>query len=279
MLTARMKQRVQRGIFHLVMAFGALVVIFPIIYMFSASLMTRKDIFATPIHIIPPEVRLLNYVDIFTEFNIQMYFFNSVFVTGTVILLNVLFCTMVGYSLSKFHYPGRQVIFYFILATTMVPLTVIVIPLYILVRGLGWTDTYLGLIIPPAMTPFGVFLMRQFTLGIPTDYLEAARIDGCSEPGIFFRIVFPNLKAAYSALAIITFVTNWNSFLWPLIAISTEKYKTLPLGLAKFLSQYQNEWNLLMSASVVAVLPLVVAFLILQKRFIEGMSGLSGLKS
>lgn len=271
--------KVQRGVFHLLMIMGAVIIVFPIIYMFSASLMTRKDIFATPINIIPPEIRWLNYVDIFTEFNIQMYFFNSVFVTGTVILLNVLFCTMVGYSLSKFNYPGRQVIFYFILATTMVPLTVIVIPLYILVRGLGWTDSYLGLIIPPAMTPFGVFLMRQFTLGIPTDYLEAARIDGCSEPGIFFRIVFPNLKAAYSALAIITFVTNWNSFLWPLIAVSTEKYKTLPLGLAKFLSQYENEWNLLMSASVVAVLPLVIAFVILQKRFIEGMSGLSGLKS
>lgn len=253
--------------------------VFPIAYMFSASLMSKQDIFSTPIRLVPASFQWSNYVEIFVRFNLHVYFLNSVLVVICVVAGNAFLSTMVGYSLSKFAYPGRTLVFYFILGTMMVPLTVIVIPLYVLVRSLGWTDSYLALIIPVAMTPFGVFLMRQFVVGIPTDYIEAARIDGCTEFGILLRLILPLSVPGISALSIITFVYNWDSFLWPLIVISVEKYKTLPLGLVHFLGLYEQEWHLLMSASVVSVVPVLVGLFVLQRRFIEGMTSISGLKA
>ncbi|NLK07116.1 MAG: carbohydrate ABC transporter permease [Firmicutes bacterium] len=272
------RKRVRNAVFYIIITGGALLSTAPVLYMFSASLMRKQDIFGMPIRLIPPEVRWANYVDIFTLFDLHRYFLNSVFVAACVVVFNLMFSAMAGYSLAKGTYRGRRIVFYFILSTMMVPFTVIVIPLYILVRDLGWLDTYWALIVPAAMTPFGVFLMRQFIVGLPDDYLEAARIDGCSEVRLFFSIVLPLLKPALSALAIITFTGNWDSFLWPLISISIESLKTLPLGLARFVSAYGTEWHLLMSASVVSTLPLLLIFVVLQRRFIEGMSGLSGIK-
>ena len=145
-------------------------------------------------------------------------------------------------------------------------------------RSLDWVDTYQGLIVPFTMSAFGIFLMRQFMLGVPDDYLDAARIDGASELGIFFRIVIPLSRPALVTLAIVTFVINWDEFLWPLVVTTTNNYRTLPIGLAKFLEAYDNEWHLLMAGAVVAALPLVLLFLVMQRRFLEGMAGLSGLK-
>lgn len=265
-------------LFYLLLTVGMMVTVLPVYWMFMASFMTLGDVFTTPVNLFPPEWRPQNYVDIFTEFNIGRYFINSVIVTGAIVILQVIFCSLVGYSMAKFDYPGKNLIFIFIMATLMIPFAVILIPLYLIVRTFDWIDTYQGLILPFSMSPIGIFLMRQFIVSVPDDYMDAARIDGASELGIFFRIVLPLSRPAIITLAIITFVTNWDVFLWPLIVTTTDRYRTLPIGLAQFLQEYQNEWNLLMAGAVVAVLPVILLFLAMQRRFLEGMAGLSGLK-
>lgn len=265
-------------IFHVAMLAGGAFIILPVLWMVSASFMTRSDVLNVPVNLLPPLWQPQNYIQIFVDFNIDLFFTNSLIVTGSVVLLNLLFCSMVGYSLAKFDFPGKNLLFLFIMATVMIPFAVIIIPLFLIVRSLDWVDTYQGLIVPFTMSAFGIFLMRQFMLGVPDDYLDAARIDGASEFGIFFRIVIPLSRPALVTLAIVTFVINWDEFLWPLVVTTTDNYRTLPIGLAKFLEAYENEWHLLMAGAVVAAMPLVLLFLVMQRRFLEGMAGLSGLK-
>jgi multiple sugar transport system permease protein len=268
-----------RGIlFYLALTLGLLVFVLPVLWMVSASFMTRQDILSAPVKLLPPVWRPENYLEIFADFNLGRYLLNSVFVTGSIVVLNVFFGSMVGYGLAKFDFPGKNLVFGFILATIMVPFTAILIPLYLIVRAFSWINTYQALIVPFGMTAIGIFLMRQFMLSIPDDYLDAARVDGASELGIFFRIVLPLSGPGMTTLAILTFVTYWDEFLWPLVVTTTDDYRPLTVGLAKFLEQYQTEWNLLMAGAVVAALPVVVLFLVLQRRFFAAMGSLSGLK-
>jgi multiple sugar transport system permease protein len=264
--------------FYVALTLGLLVFLLPALWMVSASLMERADLLSSPAKLLPPRVRLQNYVEIFTEFDLGHYFFNSVFVTGSIVVLNVLFCSMVGYSLAKFDYPGKNLIFSFIMVTIMVPFSAILIPLYLIVRSFDWINTYQAQIAPFAMTALGVFLMRQFLMAIPDDYIDAARVDGASELGIFFRIVLPLSGPALTTLAILTFVSYWDEFLWPLVVTTTDQYRPLTVGLARFQEQYQTQWHLLMAGAVVAALPVVLLFLVLQRRFFAAMGGLSGLK-
>ncbi|MQA05911.1 MAG: ABC transporter permease subunit [Streptosporangiales bacterium] len=264
--------------FYALLLAGALLMLLPVLWMVSASFMARSDIVSSPVNLLPPSLRLQNYQEIFTLFNIGHYLLNSIIVTGTVIVLNVVFCTMTGYSLAKFRYPGRNLVFGFILGTFMIPFTVLAIPLYLLVRSLDWIDSYQGLIAPFALTAFGVFLMRQFIANIPDEYIEAARIDGASEARIFLRIITPLCRPAMATLAILTFVTNWDEFLWPLIVTTTDQHRTITVGLAYFLEQHQNQWHLLMAGAVVAAVPSVILFLVAQRKFLESAGGISGIK-
>ena len=256
----------------------AIVSVFPVLYMFSASLMQPSQIFSVPLQLVPQPPRPQNFVDIFAQFNIGHYLRNSLLFTSCVVLLNLFFCSLTGYSLAKFRFPGRRVIFLFILSTMMVPFNVIVVPLYAVVRSLGWIDTPQALIVPFMITAFGVFLMRQFIGDIPDEYLDAARSDGAHEVGIYWRIVLPLAKSALTTLAILVFVDNWDSFLWPLIVLNSDTWKPLPLGLAQFLSNYGNAWTLFMAACVLATIPLLVVFIVLQRGFLQAFSGLSGIK-
>ena len=277
--TLRAGIRLRSVLFYAGLAAVGVVFVAPVLWMVSASFMTRADITASPVNLLPPVWRPENYREIFTGgVRLGRYFANSVLVTSAVVVLNVLFCSLAGYSLAKFRYPGRNLIFSSIMATIMVPFNVIVIPLYLIVRQLGWIDTYQALIVPFAMSAFGIFLMRQFIASIPDDYIAAARVDGASEPRIFVQIILPLSRPAMTTLAILTFVHNWDEFLWPLVVISGDDRRTLPIGLAKFLGQYENQWHLLMAGSVVAALPVVVLFLALQRRFLESLGGLSGIK-
>jgi len=264
--------------FHVFMIFGAFLLIAPVLWMLSASFMTREDILSTPINYIPPTWRPENYEDIFVRFNLGRFLLNSVVVTSAVVTLNVLLSSCVGYSLAKFRYPGRNILFLLMLSTIMVPFTVIMIPLFTLLRELNWINTYQGLIAPFALSGLGVFLMRQFMVSIPDSYIEAARIDGASELGIFLRIILPMSRPAMVTLAIFTYITNWDEFLWPLIITTGEDYRTLPIGLSKFLEQYSNQWHLLMAGATVAALPVLIAFFLMQRKFLESGGGLSGLK-
>lgn len=231
-----------------------------------------------PVRLWPSRPRLLNYGEIFTKFSLHRYFLNSVILTIFTLICNIFFCSLVGYSLAKFTFPGRDMLFTLILATMMIPSNVIVIPLYLLIRSFGWVNSFWGLSLPHAITPFGIFLMRQFIRAIPDDYIDAARIDGCSEFKIFYRIIMPLSLPAIATLSVVTFVNVWNLFLWPLIVITSDAKKTLPIALNQFLSNYANDWNLLMAASVVATSPILLFFFVFNRGFIEGMTGLSGLK-
>ena len=278
-LAARVPRTLFRwGIFYLLLTAGMALTVLPVFWMFMASFMTLGDVFATPVNLIPPTWQPQNFIEIFTDFEIGLYFRNSLIVTGSIVILQVFFCSIVGYGLAKFDFPGKSLIFMFIMATLMIPFAVILIPLYLIVRTFDWIDTFQGLIIPFAMSPIGIFLMRQFIIAVPDDYMDAARIDGAHEFLIFWRVVLPLSKPAVITLAIITFVSNWDQFLWPLIITTTKYYRTLPIGLASFMQQFTNEWHLLMAAAVVAVLPVMLLFLLMQRQFLEGMAGLSGVK-
>jgi multiple sugar transport system permease protein len=257
---------------------GAVVFSMPIFYMLTASLMSAEELFSTTTRLLPSVPQWGNFAEVFGRFNFGRYLANSVIVTTAVVLLNLIFSPMVGYSLAKFDFPGKSILFLFILATVMVPFTAILIPLFLIIRSLDWVNTYQALIMPFAMSAFGVFLMRQFSLAVPDDYLDAARIDGASEYRIYFQIVMPLLQPALITLAIIVFVAIWDEFLWMLVVTTGDALRTLPIGLAKFVEQYNTRFELMMAGAVVSAAPVVLVFLSIQQRFLQGMAGLSGLK-
>ncbi len=265
-------------VLYVVLTLGALLMLLPFAYMISTSFKSLGEVFKTPIQWIPSELRWDNYRTPLREHPIGNYFKNSIIVGVCVTLLNLVTCSLAGYSFAKFKYLGRDILFTIVLATMMVPLASMIIPLFILVKNLGWVDSYLGLIIPAGTSAFGIFLMRQHMLAIPDDLLDAARLDGSSEPRIFFGIVLPMSKAALSSLAIFIFMWNWDSFFWPLLVTTDESYRTLPLGIALFESSYGTNYPQLMAVAFLAMLPVLIVFLVLQRNFIEAltMSGIKG---
>lgn len=277
-MSYKTRRRLGQWLMYILLLLGAVVISVPALYMLSSSFMTSAELFSGQVHLFPQVFRLDNYIEVFEKFNFGRYLGNSVFVTSCVVLLNLLFSPMVGYSLAKFNYPGKNVLLIFILATVMVPFTAILIPLFLIIRGLDWVNTYQALIIPFSMSAFGVFLMRQFMLAVPDDYLDAGRMDGAGEIRIYFRIVLPLVQPALITLAIVVFVANWDEFLWMLVVTVGDNLRTLPIGLAKFVEQYRTRYELMMAGSVIAAAPVVLLFFALQRRFLEGMAGLSGLK-
>ncbi|MBA3779637.1 MAG: carbohydrate ABC transporter permease [Chloroflexi bacterium] len=222
---------------------------------------------------IPEAPTLDNYRRLFEVLDFPRFFFNSAVVAVAVTGGNLVFCSMVGYALAKLKFVGRNQLFLLVLATLMIPGSVTVIPLYILMSMLGLTNSFGGLILPFLATAFGVFLMRQFMLGIPDELLEAARIDGASEVRIFFQVVMPLATPALATLGILTFLGSWNSFFWPLIVASEDEMFTLPVALATFATgAYQADHGLLMAGSLVIVLPVLIVFILLQRLFTEGIA-------
>lgn len=257
---------------------GALVVAMPFFYAISTSLKDPYEVFEIPMRWIPRVCHFENYVKPFRETQLARNFLNSVLVSTAVTCLNVVTCTMAGYSFAKFHYWGRDALFICVLATLMVPIQVILVPLFALVKSFGWLNTYWGLIVPAGTSAFGVFLMRQYFLTVPSDLMEAARLDGCGEFRIFCYIMLPLVRPALSTLVIFIFMNNWNSFLWPLLVVNKESMMTLPLGIAAFQSTYSTNYPEVMAVSIASTLPVLITFLLMQRQFIEGIA-LSGLKS
>ena len=257
---------------------GAALMLLPFAYMISTSLKTTREVFTTPVQWIPNALQFENYSTTWREHPLGHYFRNSLVVGACVTGLNLITCSLAGYSFAKFHYRGRDILFGVVLATLMIPLASMIIPLFMVVKSLGWIDSYLGLILPAGTSAFGIFLMRQQMLTIPDDLLDAARMDGASEPRIFAGIVLPLSKTALSSLAIFIFMWNWDSFLWPLLVTTNEQYRTLPIGIALFESSYGTNYPQLMAVAFLAMLPVLVVFLVLQRNFIEAltMSGVKG---
>ena len=254
---------------------GAVIMMTPIIFMFSASFKHNDQIY--DLALISSEPTLNNYIYLFNNTEFLSWFGNSIFVALVTTFCVLFFDSLVGYTLAKFKFSGRKWVFLAILSTLMIPTEMLVIPWYILARDFGLLDSYIGLIFPGIMTGFGVFLMKQFFEGVPDDYLDAARIDGLSEFGIFTRVAMPLVTPALSALAIFTFLGNWTAFLWPLIVTSSAELYTVPVGLSSFSGEFQSDWELIMTGAAVATLPTLLVFLFLQRYIIRGVI-LGGLK-
>jgi multiple sugar transport system permease protein len=262
---------------YVVVVAGAAFMLVPFVYALSGSLTPERDLFTTPIKWIPAQPQWQNYVVPF-ENNYARYFLNSAIVSLIQTASPLLLCSLAGYSLAKFNYPGRTFVFVFILSTIMLPLQVTLIPAFLIVKQFGWVDNYLGLIVPGLATTFGTFLMRQFFLGVPSEYIDAARIDGASEPAIYWRIMLPMIRAPLGALAIFSFTGSWNSFLWPLVIINDDQMRTIPLGIVFYFGATRvPEYGQLLAVSLLATLPVLAVFLLMQREFMKG-AALSGLK-
>jgi multiple sugar transport system permease protein len=271
------KEQIGFGLLYLVLIGGAVVVIAPLVYAFSTSLKASSEVFETPMRWVPRVLHFENYPLALKQGSFGRYFINSLFVATCVTLLNLLTCSLAGYSFAKHRYRGRNILFGFVLGTMMVPIASLMIPLFLVVKAAGWINSYWGLIIPAGTSALGIFLMRQNILSIPDDLIAAARIDGCSEIGIYWRIILPLIGPALSSLAIFIFMWNWDSFLWPVLVASSDKFRTLPIGIASFESSYGTNYPQLMAVANMAMAPVLVVFFLLQRNFIEAMA-LSGTK-
>ena len=218
-----------------------------------------------------------NYRTVLSDGRFLRWFWNSLAIATIVTLSNVFFDSLVGYTLAKFQFRGRYLVFLAILSTLMIPTEMLVIPWYVMAKNFGWLDSYWGIMFPGMMTAFGTFLMKQFFETVPTDFLEAARVDGLNEFTIFWRIALPLVTPALSALAIFTFLSNWTAFIWPLIVTTSKELYTLPVGLASFAVESQIQWELIMTGAALATLPTLAIFLLLQRYIVRGVV-LAGLK-
>jgi multiple sugar transport system permease protein len=222
------------------------------------------------------ELTLSNYKEIFTRTSFLLYFFNSLFISISGVILNIVFSSMAGYAFAKLEFKGRDKIFIFMLLTLIIPSQVTLLPLYIIMRKMELLNTYMALILP-IPTAMGVFIMRQSILKVPRDLIDSAKIDGCSEGRIFIELVLPLIKPAIITLSIFTFIGAWNEFLWPLIATTSNSMKTLTVGMASMNAQYSVNYGLVMAGATMTFMPSFIFYLILQKKFEEGVA-LSGLK-
>lgn len=252
-------------------------VLLPFIWMLSASFRTQGDLTANPTSLWPTVFTLENYINIWTRIPFGRQLFNTIAFAGVVTAVSVLFDSMAAYALARYDFRGKGVLFVGILITLMLPIQVTFIPVYNLLNDLGWLNSLHGLVIPRVADAFGIFFMRQFFLGLPKDIEEAARIDGASEFGIFFRIMLPLSGSAILTIGMFNLLANWNDLLWPLMVTTDVSMQTLPAGLALFKGQHVTEYGLLMAGAILALLPMIVAFLFVQRRFIEGIAT-TGLK-
>ena len=243
----------------------------PVFWTVMSSFKVGTDLYEWPPRIIPKEFSLENYILAFNKGNFNVYFFNSFFVAITSTLLTILINTMAGFALAKYHFKGDKAILVGFISTLMIPLEVIMIPIFVVISKVGFYNSLLGLIIPPAATPTGLFMIRQFLLSVPDSLLEAARIDGASEWKIFWRLIIPIAKPVISVLTIFSFMWRWNDYIWPLIAISDPKKYTVQLAISNFIGEYNVDWNSLLAMSVVTMIPVLIVFLIFQRNFVQGM--------
>lgn len=256
----------------------AITMLVPFAWMLSASMKASKDVFAFPMAWIPVSPRPQNYVDIWSKIPLAAFLKNTAKLSVIVTALQVLTSSFAAYAFAKMVFPGRNALFLTYIATIAVPWQAYMVPQFIMMSRMGLNNTHLAIICLQAFSAFGVFMMRQFYRAIPDALCEAARIDGLSEYGIWARIMLPNSKPVISTLVIFTFVNTWNDFLGPMIYLTRTELKTIQIGLRMFTTQYTAEYGLIMAASVVALIPVLIVFLALQKYFVQGVvaSGVKG---
>ncbi|MDE2846192.1 MAG: carbohydrate ABC transporter permease [Gemmatimonadota bacterium] len=268
-----MRNPVRTTITYVLLILLTVLVLTPLFWVVSASFKPSGEIFSYPPTFLPQDPTLENFTRLFQEMPIIQYVVNSTFLATSHTLLLLAIATMGGFAFAKYSFRGRGILFAIVLASMMIPFHLVLVPLFTLLYQFGWLDTYQGVILPYlASSGFGVFLMRQFILGVPSDLLDAARIDGTSEFGIYWRVIIPAVKPAMGALSIFGFLGAWNEFLWPMIVLRDAAKYTLPLGLASLVGVYRQEYGMLMAGTLLSILPIMALFLAMQREFVQGIT-------
>lgn len=266
-----------KAVAHLILGLGAVTMLFPFLWTVSTSLKQLNEVFVFPPTFFGEKIHWENYFRISDRFPFEVYFMNSLKITVIVVIAQLITSSMAGFVFARLRFRGRDLIFGLYLATMMIPAHVTIIPNFIVMRTYGLVDTHWSLILPALVSVFGTFLMRQFFLAIPTALEDAAKIDGCTPFGTYWRVFVPLSKPAMATLGVFVFMGIWNDFLGPLIFINSQLKMTLPLGLASMQGLYSTDWPVLMAGTIITLIPVIVVFLLAQDFFIRGVT-LSGLK-
>ncbi|MDH4223377.1 MAG: carbohydrate ABC transporter permease [candidate division Zixibacteria bacterium] len=268
----RAKQKIFSWVLFALLLFLLAGMLFPMYWMVKTSLARGTGYVLNFSDLLPKNLTLKNYQDVWTSAPFLRFFLNSLIVAVAVTLGNIIFCLMVGYAFARRRFVLKNFLFLSVILVLMVPAHIIIVPLFILIKNLGWYDTYLALIIPWLVNPLGIFLMRQYIQNLPEELEDAAKIDGADDFKILFRIVMPLCKPALAVLSVQVFLVNWNSFLFPFILTSSEKMRTLPVALALYQGYQTIDWPHLMAASTICALPVIILFLFFQKQIISGIT-------
>jgi ABC-type glycerol-3-phosphate transport system permease component len=272
MIGNRAKIRLWQVIGNILLLLLILLTVVPYVYMVSASFKPGDELFTIPVQMFPDSLYLGNFELLFEKTNFVRWFFNSVFVGVSRMALAVLISLMAGYAFAKFDFRFKNALFLLLLATLTLPIYVLIVPLYDMMVAFGWTDTYIALILPVAAQAIGVFLTRQYLLSIPDEILDSARVDGANEWSVFWRVVVPLSWPVIAVMAILFFTASWNDYIWPLVVLTEDRLFTVSLGLPTLVSPYGQEYGAVMAGSFLSTLPIMILFLIMQRRFIEGIT-------
>jgi len=271
-------QTIKTIITYIILGIIAILMLFPLVWLVSTSFKSpSENIFQFPPQLIPSQPTFQNFIRVWETNPFGRYLFNSLLVATLTVSLNLLFCSLAAYPLARLTFKGRDWIFTAIIATIMIPFQIVMIPLYVLTVQLGLRNSYLGIIFPSIASAFGIFLLRQAFKSVPKELEEAARIDGCSELGIWWNIMIPAVKPALITLAIFVFIGSWSDFLWPLLILDQPDYYTMPLGVATLAGTFSLDWRLIAAGSVISIAPVLLFFLILQRYIVPTDAG-SGVK-
>ncbi|WP_448523383.1 carbohydrate ABC transporter permease [Pseudothermotoga sp.] len=262
---------------YIILLLGGVIFFLPYWFMVVISFETPQEASAIPPHWLPPNPTLRNYVRLFTQLRFGTYMLNSVIVTASLVVGQILLCSLAGYAFARLYFPGKSVFFFALLVVLMVPGIILLIPRYIVLKYFGLTNTLTGVILFQLLSAFGIFLYRQQIMSMPIELEEAAVCDGANVIQVFYRVVFPLLQSVHTSFGLLVFIYGWNLFLWPLIVLSSSKKYTLPVGLAQLQGRYFFDFGMMMAGAVVATIPVIVLLLVFQKQIIRSMA-YSGLK-
>lgn len=276
-LSDKTKKICLKGVVFAALLVGAIVIILPLLWAFSSSFKTYAEIYSYPMHWIPQNIAWENYPNALKSFPLLRYLLNSTLVASGVVAFNLLLSSLAAYSLSKYRYLGRNVLFIIILGIMIIPRQVLAVPSFLVVKQFGLINRYFGLMVPVLAAPIAIFILRQTMLAIPDELIDAARIDGSGELRTFFTVILPLTKPALIAMAIVMYIFTWNELLWPLLVLGDPQKYTMPLGLSLLLDIYVEDFQLLFPAVIIAIAPTLIAYLFLQRHFIKGLV-LSGIK-
>jgi putative chitobiose transport system permease protein len=277
--SAKVENYLKNAVTYLILIIIALLILFPLFWLISTAFKSpTENLFDFPPQLLPQQPTFNNFIQVWQTYPFGQYLLNSVIVAVLTVSFNLLFCALAAYPLARLRFWGRDWIFMLMVATLLIPFQIVMIPLYVLTVKLGLRNSYLGIILPNLASAFGIFLLRQAFQGVPKELEEAARIDGCSELGIWWNIMLPSIRPALVTLGIFVFIGAWSDFLWPLLILDQPEYYTLPLGVAQLASTFSLDWRLIAAGSVISITPILLLFLWIQRYIVptETATGVKG---